>query len=326
MVAHNMGGGPRPVNIPSPAVFSPAPVSARGETIDWRAALARLEDAYSPHTLRSYRADFMSFETWCTNNKLSSLPAAVETVAAYLDACAPGVAPSTLRRRVAGIRKLHRLTRYPDPTQDEDVQLALRRARRKKPARPNQALGLTAALRDQLIAACSTDLVGLRNRAMIAVGYDMLCRRSELVALRVEDLELRPSGGANLLVRRSKADQDGNGRVAALSRRTVAILQEWLTAADISRGPMFRPVYRQRVLVRFLHPMVVSRLLKNTAKRAGLDPESVKRLSGHSMRVGCAQDLNRNRFDLLTIMRAGGWRSMNVVARYVEKVDLRIWD
>jgi len=44
------------------------------------------------------------------------------------------------------------------------------------------------------------------------------------------------------------------------------------------------------------------------------------------MRVGCAQDLNRNRFDLLTIMRAGGWRSMNVVARYVEKVDLRIWD
>ncbi len=166
----------------------------------------------------------------------------------------------------------------------------------------------------------------MRNRAMIAVGYDMLCRCSELVALRVEDLDPRPSGGANLLVRRGKADQDGNGRIAALSRRTVGLLKDWLDAADIEHGPMFRPVYGRRVMVRFLHPIAVSRLLKNVAERAGLEPEIVKRFSGHSMRVGCAQDLNRNRFDLLTIMRAGGWRSMNVVARYVEKVDLRIWE
>jgi len=326
MVARNMGGGPRPVNIPSNGALSPTAVPAGGGAVDWRAALAGLDGAYSAHTLRSYGADFASFEAWCNRRTLTALPADAATVAAYLDDCAAGVAPATLRRRVAGIRKLHRLSRQLDPTQDEAVVLALRRARRKKPARPDQALGLTAVLRDQLIDACATDLAGLRSRAMIAVGYDMLCRRSELVALRVEDLELRPSGGANLLVRRSKTDQDGNGRVAALSRRAVAILEEWLAAAGIERGPIFRPVYGNRVLVRFLSPIAVSRLIKDAAEKAGLDTDTVRRLSGHSMRVGCAQDLNRDRFDLLTIMRAGGWRSMNVVARYVEKVDLRIWE
>jgi integrase len=99
---------------------------------------------------------------------------------------------------------------------------------------------LTSDLRDRLIAACTADLAGLRDRAMIAVGYDMLCRCSELVALRVEDLDPRPSGGANLLVRRGKADQDGNGRIAALSQRTVGLLKDWLAAADIEHGPMFR--------------------------------------------------------------------------------------
>jgi len=199
----------------------------------------------------SYRADFACFEAWCIGKKLPALPASVATVSAYLDACAPCVAPSTLRRRVAGIRKLHRLSGQIDPIQDEDVELALRRARRKKPARPGQALGLTSDLRDRLIAACTTDLAGLRNRAMIAVGYDMLCRCSELVALRVEDLDPRPSGGANLLVRRGKADQDGNGRIAALSRRTVGLLKDWLAAADIEHGPMFRPVYGRRAMVQW---------------------------------------------------------------------------
>ena len=226
MVARNMGGALRPVNIPSLSALSSTVAPTADGAIDWRAALTRLDGAYSPHTVRSYRADFASFEAWCIGKKLPALPASVATVSAYLDACAPGVAPSTLRRRLSGIRKLHRLSGQIDPTQDEDVQLALRRARRKKPARPGQALGLTSDLRDQLIAACTADLARLRDRAMIAVGYDMLCRCSELVALRVEDLDPRPSGGANLLVRRIKADQDGNGEVAALSRRTVGLLKD----------------------------------------------------------------------------------------------------
>ena len=79
---------------------------------------------------------------------------------------------------LAGIRKVHRLMRLPNPAEDEEVLLAMRRALRTKPRRPKQAYGLTKKLRDKLIAACPNDLLGIRNRALIAVGYDTLCRRS----------------------------------------------------------------------------------------------------------------------------------------------------
>lgn len=71
--------------------------------------------------------------------------------------------PSSLERRLAGIRKIHWLFELPDPTDHLEVDLAIRRARRKKPQRPNQALGITAAVRDKLLAATSEDLIGLRD-------------------------------------------------------------------------------------------------------------------------------------------------------------------
>ena len=78
--------------------------------------------------------------------------------------------------------------RLSNPVEDEEVLLAMRRALRTKPRWPKQAYGLTKDLRDKLIAVCPRTLIGIRNRAIIAVGYDTLCRRSELVGLRVEDL------------------------------------------------------------------------------------------------------------------------------------------
>ena len=62
------------------------------------------------------------------------------------------------------------------------------------------------------------------------------------------------------------------------------------------------------------------------ATNSGLKPDVIRKLSGHSMRVGAAQDLMSNGFGMMTIMRAGGWKSINVLARYVEKADLQIWD
>lgn len=161
---------------------------------------------------------------------------------------------------------------------------------------------------------------------MIAIGYDTLCRRSELVALRAEDIEPRPNGSANILVRRAKNDPDGMGRVAAISAASLSRLRVWLDAAEITEGPLFRPVYGDTVKSRYLSPIVVSRVIKAAARRAEIDAEKIEALSGHSMRVGAAQDLNRRGFDTLTTMRAGGWRSANIVARYVENSGLNIWD
>lgn len=166
----------------------------------------------------------------------------------------------------------------------------------------------------------------MRDAAMLSIGYDTLCRRSELVALRAEDIEQRPNGGANILVRRAKNDPDGMGRVAAISAASLSRLRVWLDAAGINEGPLFRPVYRHEVKCRYLHPIVVSRVIKAAARRAEIDAAKIEEFSGHSMRVGAAQDLNRRGLDVLTIMRAGGWRSANIVARYIENSGLTIWD
>lgn len=97
---------------------------------DWKTSLLRLEGAYSPSTMRGYRSDFTAFETWCDGNGRSSLPAAPETVAAFVDANGTRMKPSTLKRRLCSIRKLHRLLSLPCPLDNEEVNLAMRRARR----------------------------------------------------------------------------------------------------------------------------------------------------------------------------------------------------
>ena len=301
-----------------------APTSASSRS--WENALQRLEGAYSDQTLLAYRSDFRNFADWCRTKRRPFLPATPETVAGYLDAVSVNLKPATLRRRIAAIRKIHRLTRHVDPTDDEIVVLALRRARRSKPSRQRQALGLASPLRERLVAACGQDLTGLRDAAMLSVGYDTLCRRSELVALRAEDIEPRPSGGANILVRRAKNDPDGMGRVAAISAASLTRIRVWLNAAKITEGPLFRPVYGETVKSRYLGPIVVSRVIKAAARRAEIDVEMIDQFSGHSMRVGAAQDLNGRGFDILTIMRTGGWRSANIVARYIENSGLTIWD
>jgi site-specific recombinase XerD len=292
---------------------------------EWRQAIGKLQGAYSENTLRSYRADFASFANWCERHGRLATPATEETVAAFIAADAATAASSTLKRRLCAIRKVHRLLRLPNPVDDEEVAIALRRALRSKRRRPMQALGLTAPLRDQLIAACPDTLIGLRDRALIAVGYDTLCRRSELVNLRVEDLSGLAYDGARILVRRAKNDPFGDGRSAHISAPALAQLDRWLKAANIREGPIFRATAGRNVLARALHPFHVNRTLKRLAAKAGLPEEVTQSLSGHSMRVGAAQDLMVAGCSLLQIMTAGGWTATNVVGSYVRDADFRVW-
>jgi site-specific recombinase XerD len=293
---------------------------------DWLRALERLEGAYSPHTLRSYRSDFACFANWSLAHGESPLPASSALVAQYLDTEASRLKPGTLKRRLCGIRKIHRLTDHPDPTDAVEVDLAFRRARRLKPARPDQALGLTSALKDKLLAACSPDLAGLRDQVAIAVGFDTLCRRGELVTINIEDLTLNSLGRYDVLVRRAKNDPEGAGRTAKLSSKTTALVQLWLSRTGLTSGPLLRGVYQGHVQAAHLQPLTIARILKGASLKAGFEEEKRRKVRGHSLRVGGAQQLTLNGHNLLVIMRAGGWKSMNVVARYIEHLDIDVWD
>jgi integrase len=262
------------------------------------------------------------FEDWCRKACQQTLPAEPQTVAAFIAHEAQSCSAATLKRRLAGIRKVHRLLRMENPVIDEEVVIAMRRALRAKRARPQQALGLTSDLRDQLIASCPNTLAGKRDRAMIALGYDTLCRRAELVGLRAEDLTPSSLGSARILIRRSKNDPYGEGRLGYVSPDSLKLVHAWLRAAGFDSGYIFRAVRGDRAGNRALHPYTVNRILKQTARAAGLSDKAIAHLSGHSMRVGAAQDMIVSGLGVLPIMQAGGWKTMNVVGRYVENANL----
>ena len=136
----------------------------------WRTALVRLEGAYAPKTLHGYAADLEIFERWCERLEILPFPAVAGELARFVDGQMVGCAPRTVMRRLAAIRKIHRLLGLPDESRDEEVLLAVRRGLMLRGRPPRQALGLSAALRDQLLASCPTSVKGLRDRALIAVG------------------------------------------------------------------------------------------------------------------------------------------------------------
>ncbi|MBO6768974.1 MAG: tyrosine-type recombinase/integrase [Erythrobacter sp.] len=276
--------------------------------------------------MRSYRADVEAFEDWCGEHGIEApFPASVETLCRFLEDQGRTKAPSTVQRRLYAVRKVHRLLRLPDPTYDEDINLAMRKVRRARSIRPRQAEGLTRKYLDRFLESEPDTPWGLRNRAMMALGYELLTRRSELIALRNDDVTERADGTLRVLIRRSKADPFGLGRIAFTSKRTADLVKEWLAY----RGPeiewLFCPINHGKVIDRCLETTTVRRVIKEAAQRCGLRADQVASFSGHSMRVGAAQDLLKRGFDTAAIMRAGGWKSVNVLARYLEKAEHNVW-
>ena len=279
------------------------------QAIRWEDRLASLAGAYSENTIRAYRADFRFFEAWCAGKGFEPLPSQSKNIALYVEEMAGLKAPASIQRAVTGIARIHRLLGHPNPAASEAVALALRRMLRAHGRRQAQAVGLNANLRDRLLAACGDDLRGLRDRAVIVVGYDTLCRRSELVALQIEDIEWLANGDGSVLIRRSKTDQAGEGRLGYLSEESMMTIRRWLDATELKSGPLFRPLRGSTVGEKRLHPCSINRMLKKLARTAGLDAATAGRLSGHSMRVGAALDMVESGIDLVPIMHAGGWKS-----------------
>ncbi|MDU8913386.1 tyrosine-type recombinase/integrase [Aestuariicoccus sp. MJ-SS9] len=292
----------------------------------WRSEFQRLEGAYAPSTMRSYRTDVEAFETWSLENGLAvPFPASVETVCRFLEDQGKTKAPSTVRRRLYAIRKVHRLLDLPDPTNAEDINLAFRRVRRAKPVRPKQARGMTADDLKRFLEVQPDSPWGLRNMAMLSLGYELMTRRSELVALRDEDVEYRADGTLRVLIRRSKADQEGWGRFGFSSIASADRLRAWQQWKGDTTEWLFCPIYQEHPIDRSLSDTTVKALIKSAAQKAGFAHDEVRSFSGHSMRVGAAQELLRRGFDTAAIMRAGGWKSVNVLARYLEHAEHNVW-
>ena len=276
--------------------------------------------AFSHNTERALRSDLGIFSTWCDVHGERALPARAETVAAFVDSMAEMRAPATVRRYVTSIAIAQRAIGCAQTTSRPLVQLALKRMHRIKGRRQTQARGLTWPIRKRLLEAAGDQLIYARNRTLLAVAYDGMLRRAELTSLHVQDLLEETPGYGTLLVRRGKTDGEGRGDIVYLARDTMALVRAWLSRSGVTAGRLFRSVHKAETLGDGLHPSQIPRIFKAMAERAGLPKGIADGLSGHSARVGAAQDMVAAGIELPAILNAGRWKSTAMVSRYGERL------
>lgn len=290
------------------------------ELIDPMASVrAYLAAEKAPGTRRGYASDWADFTRWCFEVNETALPADPLSVAKYLARLADrGLKASTIERRGAAIRYAHKAAGHEPPTNAEGVKAVMRGIRRRLGRRQIRKAPATAAVLEQLVPHFAAGLMGLRDRALVLIGFAAALRRSELIALQVSDISVR-SRGIVLHIGRSKTDQEGKGAEIPIPKggklRPVAALDAWLTAAAITEGPLFREVDRHGNVGRgALSDRSVARIIKKLCAAAGLDATL---FAGHSLRAGFVTSALDNDVDDFKIMR---------ITRHKKVDTLRVYD
>lgn len=244
-------------------------------------------------TLRAYASDWNHFSAFCFAHGLDSLPCIPNTVAAYIADLAETHRPSTIQRRLASIATAHRAAGHESPTKSELVRSTLLGVKRSKGTGKRQVLPVRVRHIREGIALMRSDLKGIRDRAILLVGYAGALRRSEVVVLDVEDLSFVEEGLV-LSLRTSKTDRISEGVKIAIQRGSradtcpVSALRTWLEASGITSGAVFRPIAKGgRVQGPRLTDQVVCQVLKQFGRLVGLDDSLV---GGHSCRAGLITD------------------------------------
>lgn len=324
--------------------------------------LAAMADA----TKAAIAADLDCWRYWCGEENRTPLPADPEDMVRYVNALdAKGKKPATLARRIASLGSVHRMMGLAGDTAPTDapmVRAALKAVRRRRGARQRQAapLRLGKALDTHvtkgftlaaLLDACGGDLQGLRDAALLSLGYDAGLRVSELTVVERLQIDQQEDGSATLFIPFSKTDQDGEGAWAWLSAETMRRVHAWEEASDIKEGPLFRRVGVDRrraqqaepetALARTTYSVGTASLTRQGVNGiyrrialaaydkglvtlpAGKLHDAIQALSTHSLRVGLTQDLFAAGEDGVGIAQALRWSSPATALRYGRKLAVR---
>lgn len=290
------------------------------------------------HTVTSYRRAMAAFRAWCDEQGREVL-GDLDAVAGYMASLADRqLAASTVRLHFAAIKEAHRLADVPFDAGDRRLKMVMDGITRTlgRAAKRKAAAAVPDVLR-RFLAVClpAEDAMGARDRAMLLVGFGAGLRRSELVALRVQDVTFVEDKGLIVQVTRSKTDQEGVGEELAVWKAetepgfcAVRAMEVWLVhrarASDSARpeSALFCQVGKgkhRKMTGHGLTDRMVARVVKKHAEAAGLD---ASRFSGHSLRRGMVTAGSEEGEDMATLMRQSRHKSVQSVLEYIEHSDM----
>ena len=315
-----------PVPLPSPLIKedkegSLLPTPFLEEEIHQAKAFAK--DQHAKATRRAYDADIRLFTSWCQDRGLTPFPALPQTVSVFLSwSASQGAAVSTIERRTAALRYGHQIAGYESPTHHEVVKATLKGIRRALGVAPIQKVAVTVDRLQDILKHVPDTLQGKRDKAILLLGFAGAFRRSELVALTVNDL-IETDQGVRVLIRKSKTDQEGQGQEIALYQgklRVVDAINAWREAANIQDGFLFRPLKKGgKVLDKPLAAESVADIVKKYAGIAGFVPQEY---AGHSLRAGFLTSAAENGASLFKMMEVSRHKSVDTLKGYIRRADL----
>jgi len=243
----------------------------------------------------------------------------------YLSDLTQTLKVSYINRRLTSISQAHEAASLETPLHSPLVKTTMKGIRRTLGSAPSQKTAAVVDNVQRMISTLPDTLIGTRDKALLLLGFAGALRRSELVALDVEDVTFE-GRGMIITLRHSKTDQEGQGIKKGIlyghNPKTcpVTALKEWLEAAAIVHGPLFRYVDKgSHVYDEGLSAQTVALVVKRAAKTAGLDP---KNYSGHSLRAGLATSAASAGVDERTIMKQTGHKSVTMVRKYIREGEL----
>lgn len=284
-------------------------------------------DRYSPRTMQSLRGAWGRFDNWCQDLGVASLPASVGTVETYIKQRGEQVHRNSLAIDRWAIARIHAVTGCPDPTKDELFKGTYEGIVRNKVMNEEtveQASGFHETHLDQLVESWrySESIKDRRDLALMAVAYESMLRAQELAAIRGRHIKVSTDGTGVLTIPITKTNHSGEPDKAALSRQAVSLIIDYLALAGRCLGgdePLFGKVSKHNKPAKSSQPLsvdTVELVFARVWSFLDLARYGIPKLSGHSARVGAAQDLAAAGFNSLQIMQAGRWASERMVIRY----------
>jgi len=292
-------------------------------------------NSLAENTIRSYANDIVCFGNFCKENGLNYFedaenfnfkiihPIPPKIIATYLVYLVEDkkYAVSTVGRRIAGIKKLHVTQKLPSPADDEFVKGVHRGIKRSFGTHKKQAEAIRKA--DIIRAIEKIDAQtkkGVRDKAIILIGYCGAFRRSELANLKFENITFVKGKGIEVFMDKSKTDQEGRGMTKVISSSSnkdtcpVTALVNWLKVSQIKGGRLFPTVTCVDDILydKFINGNSINRMIKEYFG---------KKFSGHSLRVGICVELSENNMEIYKIQRLGGWKTAAMPVRYTKQAN-----